>query len=928
MEHQDFCLHIAAASPLEKYPAKQHARRVAEFLGVEKGLIYLPGAPTAYLEDSDQFVSFRQRRYFYYLSGVDEPDCHLTYDIRLDTLMLYVPAAGSPRKVYYNGRGSTPDEALEKYDIDSVHWSNAVADYVEFWMTQHEGDVYILHPDQAVIPGHDKSPRVNYTKLQTAIDAARVRKDEHEIKLIRKANEISAKAHENVLRNVLKFKNEAQVEAIFLDTCVAADAKHQAYEIIAASGENAATLHYIKNDEPFEDRQVMCLDAGCEWQCYASDVTRTFPLTGQWPSKEAKEIYDLVLKMQTECIEAIRPGARYLDIHYMAHRILIDGLLELGIFHNGTAQEIFDAGTSLAFLPHGLGHHMGLEVHDVSDVPLMAANSRKVSPVVDLEMCKAPVHPNSAALEEGMIVTVEPGIYFNRYALSAVYFPDPDHSKYINREVLLRYLPVGGVRIEDDILVTDDGYENLTTAPKGEEMLRLMQGGLSVDVEAEKPKRHQRKALAHKKSRQELPGALSGRSSRSEGIEAWSRGVPLERPSFSQKTSDPIKTDHFVELEGAQANITSAPRSRPVSLSAAPASFEAIGWAIHEACVAAELPSEASHTPQMQEDNGCRSSHWRKVPPALARMASTHSISNRSLPEYTPSQMFQRPRQAPMPPQKLPELPAKPQAYRQSMPIIISGSQAPKTLTGRPQYHPTETGSIPAIPRYKTLTRGQPRTEAKNKIVEEQQDKRRFRMSENDLSAATAEVQDDGSRQQRERHVTHRASIAMGEQYSLPYRQEGWRYSQQQPRESLPQHRFEQQLSKLAHQMQLQEKQRQHESRRQQHRQTYHQGTSSYACPSGSAREIDNVYDPASSPHPPYSPSSPMNAHQLQDYQMQLMLLEQQNKKRLLMARQAQQDAVQKEVSSLAGGGVGSAMVSRMSSSPDSYYSAGFDMKY
>lgn len=344
------------------------------------------------------------------LCSVDESDCHLTYDIRLDTLMLYVPAAGSARKVYYNGRGSTPQEALEKYDVDAVHWASAVADYVEFWMTQHEGDVYILHPDQAVVPGHDKSPRVNYTKLQTAIDAARVRKDQHEIKLVRRANEISAKAHANVLRNILKFKNEAQVEASFLDTCVAADAKHQAYEIIAASGENAATLHYIKNDEPFEDRQVMCLDAGCEWECYASDVTRTFPLSGQWPSKEAKEIYDLVLKIQTKCIEAVRPGARYLDIHYLAHRILIDGLLELGIFHNGTAQEIFDAGTSLAFLPHGLGHHLGLEVHDVSDVPLMASEPPSVSPVVDLEMCKVPVHPSSAALEEGMIVTIEPGM--------------------------------------------------------------------------------------------------------------------------------------------------------------------------------------------------------------------------------------------------------------------------------------------------------------------------------------------------------------------------------------------------------------------------------------------------------------------------------------------------------------------------------------
>jgi Xaa-Pro aminopeptidase len=173
----------------------------------------------------------------------------------------------------------------------------------------------------------------------------------------------------------LKFKNEAQVEAIFLDACVAEDAKHQAYEVIAASGENASTLHYIKNDEPLEGRQFMCLDAGCEWECYASDVTRTFPISGAWPSKEAKEIYDLVQNMQTTCISRLAPGARFLDLHVLAHQIAIQGLMSLGILHNGDPEEIYRAGTSRAFFPHGLGHHLGLEVHDVGQKSLMAVTS-------------------------------------------------------------------------------------------------------------------------------------------------------------------------------------------------------------------------------------------------------------------------------------------------------------------------------------------------------------------------------------------------------------------------------------------------------------------------------------------------------------------------------------------------------------------------
>ncbi|KAB2571412.1 putative Xaa-Pro aminopeptidase [Lasiodiplodia theobromae] len=754
MEHPDFRLHLGAGSPLEKYPAKQHARRVADFLGVAKGLIYLPGAPTAYLEDSDQFVPFRQRRYFYYLTGVDEADCHLTYDIRLDFLTLYVPSPGSPRKVYYNGRGSTPEEALDKYDVDAVDFSYAVPGYVEFWMTQHEGDVYILHPDQAVVPGHDKSPRVNYTKLQVAIDAARVRKDQHEIKLIRKANQVSAKAHEKVLRNIRAFKNEAQVEATFLDTCVAADAKHQAYEIIAASGENAATLHYIKNDEPFHDRPLMCLDAGCEWQCYASDVTRTFPLTGQWPSKESKAIYDLVLKMQTECIDAIRPGARYLDIHYLAHRILIDGLLELGILHNGTPEDIFDAGTSLAFLPHGLGHHLGLEVHDVSDVPLMAGTAEHMSSVVDPEMCKALVHPNHPALEEGMVITVEPGIYFNRYALNAVYLSSPIHSRYINRRVLQRYLPVGGVRIEDDILVTHDGYENLTTAPKGEEMLRIMQDGCVETLDGETPRKRQRRASATKVRKEIHQDSVT----KSKGIEAWSQDVTAGPPEPFRKSPESTTASNVVELEGSQASPQTPKRSVPASLAAAPASFEAYDWPIHEGAIAAELPSEPERNSEIQVPGESQASHWRKVPSALARMASTRSLSSHSLPEYSPSQMFQRPRQAPMPPQKLPELPAKPLAYRQSMPIIISGSQAVKPLPYRP---------LCAQPS------ARPRPGPSRSASERLPDKMRFRLSESNLPATVAEVGHDGSRNEQDRHLTHRASIAIGEKYpQQAYQQE------------------------------------------------------------------------------------------------------------------------------------------------------------
>ncbi|KAL5396661.1 hypothetical protein PMIN03_012951 [Paraphaeosphaeria minitans] len=484
----EYWLHLDAEGPLEKYPAKQHARRVRERLDVAEGLIYLPGAPARSNEDSDMPAPFRQRRYFYYLSGCNETSCQLAYDIRRDILTLFIPRI-NPDRVVWNGRSSTPAEAMDKYDIDEVFHTDQVEAWIHDWFLhyRHDQQLYLLHKEQTP-PLRIPWP-VDCTSLQPAMNQCRMVKDDHEIKLIRKANDISSKAHKQILANITKFHNEAQVEGQFLNTCVAHQAKQQAYDIIAASGPNAGTLHYDANNEDFEDRQLMCLDAGCEYELYASDITRTFPLSTSWPSKEAENIYKLVERMQEACIQKLGPGVRYLDLHVLAHQIAIDGLLKLGLLHNGTREEIFKAGTSKAFFPHGLGHHVGLEVHDVGQqelmslykhpkygkVPSLYAEDFHLS-VYDRKQCMAPTDPQSPHLEEGNVVTVEPGIYFSAYAFSHFYLPSPVHSRYINTEVLYRYFPVGGVRIEDDILITSKGYENLTTAPKGDAMFAVIRG--------------------------------------------------------------------------------------------------------------------------------------------------------------------------------------------------------------------------------------------------------------------------------------------------------------------------------------------------------------------------------------------------------------------------------------------------------------------
>ena len=470
-------LEVSDRKSLTCRPAKQHIQAVARKLGKSDGLIYLLGQYAFNIEDSDQSKTWRQRRYFYYCSGVDVPNCCLTYNIATDRLILYIPEI-KPERVVWEGRGPTIEEAEEAYDIDKARLNSSLFADLDFWKRNNSRSTfYILHEDHR--PVDKQFPKVDSEELKRSIDACRVIKDHYEIQCIRRANEISADAHRAVLKNIRKFKNEAQIQGLFTDTCISNGAMKQSYPVIAGSGENAGTLHYTKNDEPLKGRQLVCLDAGGEYQLYASDVTRTFPISGSWPSEEAKSIYDIVHDMQENCIKRLRPGVKMYDLHIMAHKIAIMGLLKLGIL-KGDPQDIYDAGTSRAFYPHGLGHHVGLEVHDVIDLPIM--RYIEDCPVLDNATALPPCTADQPLLEEGMVITIEPGIYFSRYEIMRAYLSSPIHSKFIDQEVLDRYWAVGGVRIEDDLLITAKGYENLTTAPKGEEALKIIRAGANCAV--------------------------------------------------------------------------------------------------------------------------------------------------------------------------------------------------------------------------------------------------------------------------------------------------------------------------------------------------------------------------------------------------------------------------------------------------------------
>ncbi|KAL7411963.1 metallopeptidase family M24-domain-containing protein [Mrakia frigida] len=323
-----------------------------------------------------------------------------------------------------------------------------------------------------------------------------------------------------------EIEGEGDAEAVFVAVCRRGGSKHLAYMPIIASGMRAATLHYICNHSPFTPTgsatlpttltssaftaaaptnghsshdhdhtdattdhthsdaldltslqsdwkpQVLLIDAGAEYSCYGADVTRTMPVgNGGKFTKEAGEIYDLVLKMQKECEAFCAPGVHWDEVHLLAHQILVKGLLELGILI-GEEAEVLRSGVGAAFFPHGLGHSLGLDVHDVPSASKPLKNTT-------LPSASLTENPEFYAylrlrlpLAVGMIVTIEPGCYFSPHLLAPV-----RSSPFIDHEVLKRYESVGGVRIEDVVVVEETGVRNLTPAVRERsEVERLCSG--------------------------------------------------------------------------------------------------------------------------------------------------------------------------------------------------------------------------------------------------------------------------------------------------------------------------------------------------------------------------------------------------------------------------------------------------------------------
>ncbi|XP_036131355.1 xaa-Pro dipeptidase isoform X2 [Molossus molossus] len=311
---------------------------------------------------------------------------------------------------------------------------------------------------------------VTGSSLHTGGCISRVFKTDMELEVLRYTNRISSEAHREVMKAVKVGMKEYELESLFEHYCYSRGGmRHSSYTCICGSGENSAILHYghagAPNDRTIQDGDMCLFDMGGEYYCFSSDITCSFPANGKF-TEDQKAVYEAVLRSSRAVMSAMKPGVWWPDLHRLADRVHLEGLARIGIL-SGSVDAMVQAHLGAVFMPHGLGHFLGIDVHDVGGYP--EGVERIDEP--GLRSLRTARH-----LEPGMVLTVEPGIYFIDHLLDEA-LADPARACFFNLEVLQRFRGFGGVRIEEDVVVTDSGTELLTCVPRTVEDIEACMAG-------------------------------------------------------------------------------------------------------------------------------------------------------------------------------------------------------------------------------------------------------------------------------------------------------------------------------------------------------------------------------------------------------------------------------------------------------------------
>ncbi|MEO8664305.1 MAG: aminopeptidase P family protein [Ignavibacteria bacterium] len=428
---------------MDKDQKEFHRSRRKEFSRlIGKDSIAIIFGSTHQSKSYDGDFDFKQYKNFYYLTGFTEPNAALVMapsgmQLKIEEKqrkaneVLYVQKKDSlmetwtGRRLGYNKvkQELGIEEGKINFDIKTALGSKFLATYRKLYVNLSEliklnGEMNEL-VTQFLNNLNIISANVEVIDASFLLGKMRSVKVPYEIKMIKKACDISAESYNQTLKMIRPGLNEYQVQSSLEFNYKFNGSRENAYYPIVAGGENACILHYDSNDQVLKNGDLLLVDSGAEYNYYCSDITRTFPVNGKF-TKEQKIIYDIVLKANKECIKKIRPGVRYTELKDLSDRVLADGLFKAGLLKNKKDIKTYSL--------HGVGHHIGLDTHD-------AVTSGKT------------LSEDNDKLKPGNVLTIEPGLYF------------PFNTKGIP----VKFQGMG-VRIEDDVLVTRNGNENLTGA--------------------------------------------------------------------------------------------------------------------------------------------------------------------------------------------------------------------------------------------------------------------------------------------------------------------------------------------------------------------------------------------------------------------------------------------------------------------------------
>lgn len=413
------------------------SRRNRLLMQMKEGIAVLPTASEK-MRNRDTAYPYRADSYFHYLTGFSEPEAVLVLIAGDTPRSLLFCREKDPDKEVWDGFRFGPDAARETFGFDEAHaiktldekLPTLLANQPALWFSMgHDAawDTRLMAALNAVRAQVRKGIRTpaSIHDIRHPLDDMRLIKDAHEIALMRRAADISANAFRRARALIAPGRFEYEIEAELLYEFYKSGRYPPAYPPIIASGPNACVLHYVTHDRCMKAGELVLIDAGCEVEGYAADITRTFPVGGSLVGAQ-KEVVDLVAAAQQAAIVTIRPGCAFHDSHDAAVRVLSQGLIDLGLLH-GSLDGVIESKGYKRFYMHRTGHWLGLDVHDAG---LYGENDTG-----DAGKILAP----------GMTLTVEPGCYIR----PADDIPDAFHNI--------------GVRIEDDVLVTTEGCEVLTT---------------------------------------------------------------------------------------------------------------------------------------------------------------------------------------------------------------------------------------------------------------------------------------------------------------------------------------------------------------------------------------------------------------------------------------------------------------------------------